>query len=180
MIMNSKVTITILLACLTVTAGLAMDQPPTSEEQEDPTQQAGPKHDIDEPPGAGDWFPTFLIVYLRKDGDWGKDDCITVFPETAEVSLTKKPKKIRWVVLDKEEGHEWEIMPKTAGDDSVPPLDKKIPKAKGKNAFKSGPPKDKGVSVYDWDYKVQVREVDADGNPTGNSCILDPGVRVRG
>ena len=180
--MNNKpeLVLTILLACLTVAVFMAAGPAPAPADQPDPPPAAAPQHDIDEPAGAGDWFPTFLIVYLRKDGEWGKDDCITVFPETAEVFLTKKPKKIRWVVLNKEEGHVWEMVPKASGDDSVPPLDKKIPKGKAKNAFKSGPPKNKNVSVYDWDYKIKITEVDGDGNPTGKICELDPKVRVRG
>lgn len=175
-----KVAPTILLACLVAVVLVALEPAPLAAQGNSQDQGASPQHEIDEPAGAGDWFPTFLIVYLRKDGEWNKDDCITVFPETAEVWLTKKPKKIRWVVLNKEEGHVWELIPKTTDDDSVPPLAKKIPKGKAKNAFKSGAPKNKNVSVYDWDYKIKITEVDGEGNPTGNTCELDPKVRVRG
>jgi hypothetical protein len=143
------------------------------------SEQVAAKHEIDHSPGQGSFTPVFLTVYLRKDGDWGKGDCITVFPETAEVSKTKKPKKVRWVVLDKQEYHQWEITPKTAGDERVPPLDKKIGKGMDKNAFWSGPPSSEGIP-YTWGYSIKLTEVDGAGDLTGNTCDKDPGVHVKG
>jgi len=187
---KSEVALTILLACLTVAVFMATEPAPAPADQDPPTQEEGRQHDTDQQqvagksefdhsPGPGPFKPVFLIVYLRKDGDWGKNDCITVFPDTAEVSLTKKPKKVIWVVLDKDEYHQWDITPKTAGDERVPPLAKIIGKGKDKNAFWSGPPSSQGVP-YTWGYSIKLTEVDGEGDPTGNKCKKDPGVEVRG
>ena len=136
---KTKAAAAILFACLTLTAGLAS--------------------------GQAEKGPPFLTVFVWKDGDWGKDECIKLFPDPVAISTSaaKKPNKIRWVILDKGANewsvdltgkYDWSIEPKTAGDALVPPLAKKI--KKGQNAFSSGKPGQTGT----WKYKIILKEDD--------------------
>ncbi|MGB3564913.1 MAG: hypothetical protein WBH85_11095 [Thermoanaerobaculia bacterium] len=181
---SSQVALTILLACFTVAWCKAAEPVPAPANDQSPTQQVGPQHEDNGREGLEDYRRAFLVVYLEKKGDWGKDDCITVCPDPAEISLTENPRKVRWVVLNKQDGHEWEMIPKKENDDCVPPLHKKIPKGKGANAFKSGAPKDCREKPtdphYDWNYDIKLTEVDEEGNPTGKKCKLDPKIKVSG
>jgi len=190
---KSEVAVTILLACLTVAAFMAVETvPATGQNPNEPSEQVSPQHDVDEKAGPENHTFPFLYVYLWKgDGNWDDTNCIGVFPNPAVISeKDNKPHKIRWVILEKKKEagenepgwsvdysgkYEWSIEPKTKDDDLVPPKDKKI--KKGHNTFKSGKPGKKGL----WGYKITVKEEGADCEvENSNCCTLDPKVRVRG
>jgi hypothetical protein len=189
---KSEVAVTILLACLTVAAFMAVDTAPaTGQDPNEPSQQVSSQHEVDEKAGPENRTFPFLYVYLWKDdGDWNDTNCIGVFPNPAVISeKDKKPHKIRWVILEKKKEagetetgwsvdhsgkYDWSIEPKTADDNLVPPKDKKI--NKGQNSFKSGKPDKKGL----WDYNVTVKKAGEVCKKGENCCSLDPKIRVRG
>jgi hypothetical protein len=182
-----KLALIIFVACLMAALG-AMTSTRAVADQVDPEQQVAPQHEVDEKAGQDLWTPSFMSVYLWKNGDWGANNCIGIFPADVDISLSKKPSKIRWLILKKTGSNPavfdfdrtgefyWSVDPKTAGDDMVPPLAKKI--KKGKNAFKSDKPKKTG----DWDYKITLKEEENTDCEAQNAkcCVLDPRVKVRG
>jgi hypothetical protein len=181
---RTEATSMILFACLTVGACMAQGQATaTGGEQGDPEQQVAPAHPDEKLAGPGPYNFPFRIVYLRKDGEWGKDNCITVFPDPAEIysGPGKKPNRIWWVVLGKQAGHVWEVIAKQGSDENdLPPYPRKIPKDKPIDSFWTKPVKHKGVD-YDWNYDVKLTEEGADCSVEGaHCCKLDPGVRVKG
>lgn len=174
--------LTVCVACFAVVAALAQDPVPAAASEQTPAQQVKPGHPDEEVAGPGPYQFPFRIVYLRKDGNWGSDDCITVFPDPAEIYSApgKKPNRIWWVVLGKEEGHVWRMVAKEGSDeDDLPPYPREIPKDKPVNTFWTSAVTHKEKD-YDWSYKITLTEVDDSGNATNNSCILDPKVQVKG